>query len=204
MGTATTITIDNINIAKSLSKHHRNQPTQKGKIMKYGIFIVMAAVSGCTFQQQEGEIKSEFHPPLTYAAWNTEQYTSTTGKPVCVVSSGHRGLSVMQHRMPDGTISVSAKGERKLTPGMEFNVNVNGNHYRTSQEYFSSSESLKLAEDLSTEGKAYLEWSEPHGSHHNRLRTSNIVKLEGFRQQFEQCKAALAKPSAKNVRRKKQ
>jgi len=75
---------------------------------------------------------------------------------------------------------------------MDFSVNVNGNHYRTSQEYFSTSQSVRLAEDLiSTDGKVYLEWSEPHGDNQGRLRSSNIVKVNDFKEKFEQCRYAL-------------
>ena len=159
--------------------------------MKRGIFIIMLALGGCTFQQQEGEPRSEFHPPLTYATWKTEQYKTEAGSKVCAVTSGHNGLSILSHKAPNGSITVSAKSERKLTPGMNLRVNVNGNHYRTSEEYFSDSESLKIANDLSAGDKAYLEWSEPHGHHHSMLRTSNILKLEGFKPQFEQCQKSL-------------
>ncbi len=154
-----------------------------------GAGLLAMALSGCTIEQQGTEWKSEFRPPLTYAAWKIEQYKTEAGQTVCVVTSG--SLSVMLRRIEDGTLGVSARGERKMTPGMDFKVNVNGNHYRTSQEYFSASESLKLADDLNAGDKAYLEWSEPHGHHHGRQRTSTIVKLEDFKPQFEQCKRSL-------------
>lgn len=163
--------------------------------MKHVIALLMigAGLSACTIERQGTELQSEFHPPLTYAQWKTEQYKTQSGQPVCVVTSGYNGLSVLLRRKEDNTLGISAKGERKLTPGMDFSVNVNGNHYRTSQEYFSASEAVRLADDLSTDGKAYFEWSEPHGDNHGRLRSSNIVKLDGFKQQFEQCRQALEK-----------
>ena len=161
--------------------------------MKHVIALLMIGVglSACTIEQQGTELQSEFRPPLTYPQWKTEEYKTQAGQPVCIVTSG--SLSVESYRMKNGTLSVSVKGERKLTPGMDFKVNVNGNHYRTSQEYFSASESAALAKDLSAGGKAYLEWSEPHGHHHSRLRTNNIVKLDGFKAQFEQCRKSLLK-----------
>lgn len=164
--------------------------------MKHVIAVLMigASLTACTIEQQGGELQSEFHPPLTYAQWKTEQYKTQSGQPVCAVTSGYNGLSVLLRRKEDNTLGISAKGERKLTPGMDFSVNVNGNHYRTSQEYFSGSQSVRLAEDLiSTDGKVYLEWSEPHGDKQGRLRSSNIVKLNDFKEKFEQCRHALLK-----------
>lgn len=163
------------------------------------LLIIGASLSACTIEQKGTEMQSEFHPPLAYPAWKTEQYKTEAGQSVCVVTSG--SLSVMQRRMEDGTLGVSAKGERKLTPGMDFKVNVNGNHYRTSQEYFPASESATLAQDLSTDGKAYLEWSQPHGRHHGMLRTSTIVKLEDFKPQFEQCQKSLLSQSLPRKRK---
>lgn len=154
-------------------------------------FVTLILLSACTIEQKDGKLQNEFHPPLTYATWTTEQYKTESGQPVCVVTSGYNGLSVLLRRMKDGALGISAKGERNLTPGMDFSVNVGGNHYRTTQEYFLTGESVKLAEDLKADGKAYLEWSEPHPHHPGRLRSSNIVKLEGFAPEFEQCKRTL-------------
>jgi hypothetical protein len=161
--------------------------------MKHVIALLMIGVglSACTIEQQGTELQSEFHPPLTYPQWKTEQYKTQSGQPVCVVTSGYNGLTVALRRKEDNTLGVSVKGERKLTPGMDFSVNVNGNHYRTSQEYFSASESARLADDLSAGGKAYFEWSQPHGRHHGVLRNSTIVKLEDFKPQFDACKRQL-------------
>lgn len=161
--------------------------------MKRLLILAAAATLGaCTIEQENGELRQEFNPPLTYAAWKTENYKTQSGKPVCVVTSGHSGLSILQIR--DGKqIDLSARGERKLSPGVEFSVNVNGNHYRTSQEYFLDSEAARLANDLSMGDKAYLEWSEPHPDNHGRLRSSNIVKLDDFKARFEECRDALRK-----------
>lgn len=161
------------------------------------LIILGTGLSACTIEQQGTELQSEFHPPLTYSTWKTEQYKTEFGQPVCVVTSGHNGLSVKLYRMEDGTLGVEVKGERKMTPGMDFSVNVNGNHYRPIQEYFSASDSVKLAEDLCAGDKAYLEWSEPHGDHHSRWRSSNILKLEDFRPQFKQCWKSLLSQSSR-------
>lgn len=157
------------------------------------IAMIGAGLSACTIELQDGELQQELHPPLTYKAWNTERYKTLGGQPICAVTSGYSGLSVLLHRKEDDTIGVSVKGERKMTPGMAFSVNVNGNHYRTGQEYFSARQSVRIADDLSTDGKAYLEWSEPHGDNQGRLRSSNIVKLNDFKEKFEQCRHALLK-----------
>lgn len=156
----------------------------------FTMLVAASALSACTIQQQGTELKQEFNPPLTYASWKTESFKTESGKAVCMVTSGYSGLSILQVR--DGKeIKVSARGDRKLTPGMDFKVNVGGNHYRTSQEYFADSEAARLAADLGTDGKAYLEWSEPHPDMHGRLRSTNILKLEGFKEQFDSCKRQL-------------
>ena len=160
--------------------------------MKNLILLAAAAasISACTIEQQNGELRQEFNPPLTYDTWKIERYETQSGRRVCEVTAG--GLTIAQSR--DGKHTpVAARGERKMTPGMEFSVNVNGNHYRTSQEYFSFTEASRLAENLSMGGKAYLEWSEPHGDNHGRLRTNNIVKLDDFKARFEECRASLGK-----------
>jgi hypothetical protein len=158
----------------------------------FALAVAACAVSACTIQQQGTELKQEFNPPLTYASWKIERYETQSGRQVCEVTSGYNGLTIAQSR--DGKHTpVAARGERKMTPGMEFSVNVAGNHYRTSQEYFSFSEAPRLAEDLSMGGKAYLEWSEPHGDNHGRLRSSNIVKLDDFKARFEECRKSLLK-----------
>jgi hypothetical protein len=162
--------------------------------MKRTFILAATAVTlnACTIEQQNGELRQEYNPPLAYATWKTETYKTQSGKPVCVVTSGYNGLSVQQKR--DGkNIALLAGTERKMTPGTEFKVNVGGNHYRTVQGDFSAAESQRLAEDLSGEGKAYLEFTEPHGDDHNRLRSSNILKLDGFKAQFDACRATLLK-----------
>ena len=151
--------------------------------------VAATALSACTIEQQGTELKQEFNPPFTYASWKTESFKTQSGKAVCVVTSGYNGLSILQVR--DGkSINISARGERKLSPGMDFKVNVSGNHYNTSQEYFADSDAQRMAVDLSGDGKAYFEWSEPH-PHHGRKRTGTIVKLEGFKAQFDACKRKL-------------
>jgi hypothetical protein len=151
---------------------------------------VATALSACTIEQQGTELKQEFNPPLTYASWKTESFKTQSGKTVCMVTSGYNGLSILQIRDGKST-TISARGERKLSPGMDFKVNVNGNHYSTPQEYFADSDAARMAADLSTDGKVYLEWSEPHPDMHGRLRHTNIVKLEGFKAQFDACKRQL-------------
>lgn len=142
-------------------------------------------LSACTIEQKNGELQSELHPPLTYAQWRTESYKTTDGQPVCAVSSGYNGLSVLLHRKGDAA-GVSVKSNRTLVPGAFLSVNVNGHRYQTRQEFFSGEESPQLATDLAAGGKAYLEWSEPH-PHHGRRRFTNILKLDDFAPQFEQC-----------------
>lgn len=156
--------------------------------MKHILLLSAAAfaLGACTIEQQGTELKQEFNPPLTYASWKTESYKTQSGTPVCVVTSGNNGLSILQSRSGKD-IQVAARGDRKLSPGMDFKVNVGGNHYRTSQEYFTDSEAARMAADLSAGGKAYLEWSEPHPDMHGRLRSNNILKLEGFKAQFDAC-----------------
>lgn len=160
--------------------------------MKRVLILSAAALTlgACTIQQQGTELKQELNLPLTYASWKTESFKTQTGKAVCMVTSGYNGLSILQMR--DGkNVTISARGERTLAPGMDFAVNVGDNHYRTSQEYFSDSEAARMASDLSAGGKAYLEWSEPHPDGKGRLRPSNIVRLDGFKEQFDACKRQL-------------
>lgn len=152
--------------------------------------LIGAGLSACTIEQQDTELKQEFYPPLTYATWKTESYKTQSGKMVCAVTSGHNGLNILQTR-EGKDIQIAARGERKLAPGMDFKVNVGGNHYRTSQEYFADSDAARMASDLAKGGKAYLEWSEPHSDNHGILRSSNIVKLDDFKARFEECRTTL-------------
>jgi hypothetical protein len=157
--------------------------------MKSSIYtcIVSLALAACTIEQQGGELETEFHPPLTYAAWETQQLTGEQGQPVCAVTSGHNGLAVYVRRM-QGDVSVSVKGNRKLPPSAFLTVNINGKRYQTSQEFFAAADALELAQDLAAGGKAYLEWSEIHPfGHGRRLHIVNVLKMEGFTSRFKEC-----------------
>ena len=36
--------------------------------------VATTVLSACTIEQKDGELQSEFHPPLIYAQWQTENY----------------------------------------------------------------------------------------------------------------------------------
>jgi hypothetical protein len=160
-------------------------------------FATATLLSACTIEQKNGELQSEFHPPLAYGQWQTESYKTQDGQPVCVVSSGYNGIGVLMRSRGDD-VGVSVKSNRRLLSGTAFSVNVNGHHYETMQEFFGSKESPRLAEDLAAGGKAYLEWSELRSGHNGRLRSANIVKLDNFAPQFEQCRRSLLKRPSSN------
>lgn len=158
--------------------------------MRTRAIITMLALSACTTYQQGTELKSELYLPLTYPQWESENMTTSEGDPVCAVFSGHNGITVLLRKKLDGGLGVSVKNNRILSPGGDFSINVNGNHYRTSNEFFLADESVQIAQDLSEGDKAYLEWSEAR-PHHGFLRSTMILKLEGFSSIFEQCKRIL-------------
>lgn len=157
--------------------------------------VMLCATGACTLESQQDVLKSELHPPLTYAQWQSETYTAQSGKAVCAVSSGYGGVTVLTHG-ENGAAGVVVKSNRKLSPGVRLSINVNGHHYETSQEFFPADESAQLADDFGKD-KAYLEWSEPDPDDNGRLRYTSIVKPEGFNTLFQQCRGSAAKPRHK-------
>lgn len=152
---------------------------------------VLLSLSACTFESQGSDMKSEFHPPLTYAQWESESVTTRGGEPACVISSGYNGVSVYARKKPGGILGISIESNRAMQPGTEFKINVGDHSYRTSQAFFPVGDSVEIVQDFSANEKAYLEWSELHPGGKGRLRNTNILKLEGFNAQFEQCKKRL-------------
>jgi len=153
--------------------------------------IVLLSLSACTVESQGADMKSEFHPPLTYAQWESESVTTRDGEPACAITSGYNGVSVYARKKPGGILGISVESNRALPPGSEFKINVGEHTYRTSQAFFPAGDSVELVQDFSVNEKAYLEWSELHVGGKGRQRYTNILKLEGFNAQFEQCKKRL-------------
>lgn len=159
--------------------------------MQIPMLVLMAlCVSGCTIESHGAELKKELHPPLTYAQWEQKKSTTNSGEAICVVTSGHNGISVVTRRKPSGVLGILVKSNRELLPGSTFSISVGGKNFKTSEEYFPAGRSVEIMQTLSEEGgKAYLEWSEVHSDkNHSRVRSSNIVKLEGFTSKFNECK----------------
>lgn len=166
------------------------QPSKRSISLLPFTLAAAIALTACTVESQGTELKTEFHPPLTYAEWKKESFTTQDGQPACAVTSGHNGISVFSHHVGGGRIGVLVKSNRPLPPGNALKVNVNGNHYETSQEFFPAGTSLEITQDLTKADKAYLEWTGPHSGGNNRIRSSNILRMEGFAELFEQCRLA--------------
>lgn len=159
--------------------------------MRKAVGALCLLLGACTIEDRGGGLEADFHPPLVYAQWETESYTDEQGRPVCAVTSGYQGLTVLLRRKGEGA-SVSVKGTRRMMPGTDFSVSVNGRHYRTSDPFFHADDAARMAEDLAAGGKAYLEWSEPRGDDASRVRYTNILLPEGFRPRYEQCLRSVA------------
>lgn len=160
--------------------------------LRLSVFPLMLVTLGaCTIESQGADMKTEFHPPLTYAEWKKENFTTQDGEPACAATSGYNGISVFSHHVGGGRIGVSVKSNRPLSPGNALKVNVNGNHYETSQDFFPAGTSLEITQDLAKADTAYLEWTGPHSGGNNRIRASNILRMEGFAELFEQCRQSL-------------
>ena len=159
--------------------------------MKIPMLIVMAlCISAITLESHGAEVKKELQLPLDSTQWEQEKYTLQSGEAICAVTSGHNGISVVTRRKPRGVLGILVKSNRELLPGGMFSISVGGKIFKTSEEYFPAGRSVEIMQALSEEGgKAYLEWSEVHSDkNHSRVRSSNIVKLEGFTSKFNECK----------------
>ncbi len=152
------------------------------------ILLSALLVSACTFTPENGEIRTEFHPPFVYQAWHTEHYALQNGDPACVVSSGSGGIEIILAR-EGGNIETAAKSNRPMQPGFWLTVNAGGNTFYAYDTYFHEQTARALADALSKGGKAYLEWAEnsrwPGGA---PQRAQNIVKLDGFKEQLDACR----------------
>lgn len=156
--------------------------------MKLPMLSLMAlCVSGCTIKSQGAELKKELHPPISYGQWEQEKYTAQNGESICAVTSGHNGISVVTRRKSTGVLGILVKSNREILPGSKFTISVGSKNFKSSEEYFPSGRSVEIMQALSEGDKAYLEWSEVHSDHHGRIRSSNIVKLEGLTSQLNQC-----------------
>lgn len=144
-------------------------------------------LSACVFQPEGEGQKAEFHPPLVYAQWEASSGIDAQGKPICIISSGISGLTVS---LGPGQ-EVAVRSDRPLPPGAFLAVNVNGHRYQASVSFFPADDAARLVDDLAAGDKAYLEWSELRGDDHSRIRFTNILRLDGFRQQRAHCPALL-------------
>lgn len=147
--------------------------------------ILLVLVSSCTIEQQGADTNAEFHMPFSYSNWEVKHMGDGGGNEACIVTSGHNGYSFIVRYTPQGKI-VSVQSERFMPKGTWNSITVNGHRYETSERYFSARDALALAEDFSQGGKAYAEWSELRGFN-GRVRYSNVYKLDGFKQKFQQC-----------------
>lgn len=151
------------------------------------ISATLLALAACTVENRGGELKQEFHPPFTYAGWKAERRTNNAGEPVCAISSGRGGVTVYVSNGKRGRV-VAVGSNRALTPGGVLRLNVNGQHFETTQEFFTAADAPRIAQAFGAGDKAYLEWTEKLGAHPSFQRHTSIVKLQGFQQQFENCK----------------
>ena len=156
------------------------------RALSLACLLFATSLAACTFQPQpDGTMESEFHPPLTYPSWGTQDMVSDSGKEACAVVSGYNGLEVLL--VPGGGVRVNH--QHRLAMGTVVTLNVGGHTYRTSTRQFPLSQSQQILSDLQGGGKAYLEWSDifpAQGA--TRLRGKTIIPLDGFKLAFESCR----------------
>jgi hypothetical protein len=154
-------------------------------------FTCMLAVSACSFEKQDGQMKAKFHPPFVYPEWKTHHSRTEDGHKVCVVTNGHNGLMTSLYYANDGTPVMNVEHTRRLSAGVETTLRVNGNVYRTRSSAFYPSQASAIITDLSAGDKAYLEWSEIYVGMGGRMRSTTIIPLDNFKAMFDQCVASL-------------
>lgn len=144
--------------------------------------FLLAALSACAAEMQDGAMKQELYLPLVYADWTVQKDAGH-----CIATTGHKGLSVIAGSK--GT-APRVKGNWPMQPGMEFLLNVGGHTYRSSSGEFSPAESEAIIGDLRTSDKAYLEWT--NSNHVQHEKRDNIIKLDGFAATYDACRKAPA------------
>lgn len=147
--------------------------------------------SACTIEPDKEGLRSEFHPPLTYHNWQQRQYTLPSGHEVCAVTTGYDGLTVylVKH---DGNIDTAVSGNVTLRPGASLTVLAGGDRYTSYDEFFRPETAKQIVASLEKGGKAYIEWetnSRTYGG--ANMRAQNVIKLDGFTHQLQQCRNAL-------------
>jgi hypothetical protein len=152
--------------------------------------LLLIMVSACTIEPQGSKQNIEFHPPLVYSNWKTQNFIDSDGQPSCTISSGYNGIAVTMHRTQNNNINVAVKSEQKLTPGVFLTVNVGGHTYRT-YGIFTGSLAEQLVDDLYKSDKAYLERSELTTMSRRRRSWTNIVKLKEFKPQLDTCRQSI-------------
>jgi hypothetical protein len=155
--------------------------------MKYiPILASLLLASACTVQPQGTQQHVEFHPPLVYSDWGIQYFTDHDGKESCTISSGYNGLEITLHQNQANELTIAARSTHKLVPGAVASVNVGAHHYQIS-DVLRGNAAMRLADDLASNYRAYIEWSEQDVPSHSRKRWSNILKLDGFKSQFDAC-----------------
>lgn len=161
------------------------------KIRYASAALLALLATGCTIAPDKEGLRSEFHPPFTYHSWQQRQYTLPSGHEVCAVTSGYSGLTVYLVKR-DGIIDTAVSGDVTLRPGAAMTVTVNGDRYSSYDEFFPPETAKQIVASLEKGGKAYIEWetySRTNGG--ANLRGQNVIKLDGFARELQQCRDAL-------------
>lgn len=150
--------------------------------------LSLLLVSACAVTPQGGTTNAEFHMPLTYEPWKTQYYTMQSGTKACTISSGYNGLSVKLSERGGKVV----ESNRIIAPGSSLTVSVDGRNFVTSDAFFPQATVDAIIAALTKGGKAYLEWSESSRTGGGAsIHVQNVVALEGFSSQLQQCRTAL-------------
>jgi hypothetical protein len=177
--------------------------------------LALCTLAACSAQPQPdgGWNVTDVSNPLKEPAWKQSNRSTPNGT-VCVLSSGHRGLTIELGGLSTTTPPQYAKLEsnRSMPGGGLLYLTMNDARFTLRSQSIHGDEAWEVVNTMihSPAEKLYLEWRERDGGRYSSgyQRSTNIISLVEFREALKAClpaqpgtpKAkAKAKPKAKRT-----
>lgn len=162
---------------------------------RYLSFAAAILISACTAQPQPdgGWEVSDIGNPLAEPVWSQQTRMSQNG-PVCVLSTGYKGMTVELGGFRPNQPPVYAKVEstRYVPIGGWWFITMNAERFVFRDAINTGPDALAVVDAMlkTPADKMYLEWRERDGGRHGSgyQRFSTILSLAGFKDAYNRCR----------------
>ena len=160
------------------------------------VFILSALsilLASCTVQQEQGEIRSEFHPPLVKRNWNLQEGRTPAGNTICELRANSLGVQI--ERTPQGQTIERVYYTPGVDPGEEWSLRIQSLVLRSRTDALNKNDSAKAVMRMREGGMAYTElMKNMRMGNADYTRIGDSISLDEFGELYQQCQSGLTQP----------